>query len=243
MDFSRTHLSRDSALIEQNFVNYLSLFPHADTASHKPAVRASDRGGRSRCRGPLAGNALRREVSLRAGVAHAVRGVLHRVPRSVYRLSPARRVREDTTGISARKRPQEPSRHDGRRLRLRGARRQARRGCTTRRDRGCCSSSTIPTACTAGRPSRCCKPMHGCAISSTPGELTVLAVYSDGDRELWGALGRPYPDRLDRRLRNGRDSRRRSVRNAGHAVDISSRLGETCGRQRYHAATSVRIIE
>ena len=39
MDFSRTHLSRDSALIEQNFVNYLSLFPHADTASHKPAVR------------------------------------------------------------------------------------------------------------------------------------------------------------------------------------------------------------
>lgn len=38
MDFSHTTMSRDSAFVEQNMVNYLSLFPHAAESSHATAV-------------------------------------------------------------------------------------------------------------------------------------------------------------------------------------------------------------
>ncbi len=38
LDFCDTLCSRDRAFMEQNFANFLSLFPHADTASLRPSV-------------------------------------------------------------------------------------------------------------------------------------------------------------------------------------------------------------
>lgn len=39
MDFADTLRSHDRPFLEQNFANFVSLFPHADTASLRPAVR------------------------------------------------------------------------------------------------------------------------------------------------------------------------------------------------------------
>ena len=39
MDFRDTLCSRDTAFMEQNFVNFVALFPHAESTSLQPAVR------------------------------------------------------------------------------------------------------------------------------------------------------------------------------------------------------------
>ncbi len=83
MDFGDTLRSRDERFVEQSLVDFLSLFPHADTAALRAAVQRLVRRAGADAEACLLVLRLAEKVPLHPRLADAVRGVFHPFPRSM----------------------------------------------------------------------------------------------------------------------------------------------------------------